>query len=199
MTDKLTQGMTAYQDGNYEKAIFLLGQVLEEDPLQVEAKLWLGVSMVAQGEADRAIFLFKRVLKESSDPDICAYALQTLEQLGITIDPPPEIDAALRPVPSREVSFNHVMRDLCMLSDADVEEVIPHLQNYIQDLQQFVQNLKPGFAGSEESLQVLSGLLGLASPRRQAEYKNRFQAFLNAPNRLREQTLGSFVRSVEPG
>jgi tetratricopeptide (TPR) repeat protein len=199
MTDKLEQGMACYQQGNYEQAIFLLGQVLDDDPSRVEAKLWLGASMVAQGENDKATFLFKRVLKESSDSEVRGYALQMLQQLGIEVEvAAAETGPVLRPLKQRDISFNALMRELCLLSDSELKEVTPWLQQYTQDVKVFVDQLKPGFAGSDTALAILEGLVGFSSPRRQVECKSRIQSFLVSPERVREQILGVFNRSLDP-
>jgi len=197
--DALEQGMNAYQAGDYERAVAVLGQLLEEDPTQVAARLWLGVSMVAQGEEDRAIFMFKRVLKETTDPEIRAYAQEMLTQRGISVAEEPLVPvlppSAMAPC---NISFNNLLREICLLSDPELVEVLPWFQTYIQDVQAFETGLTAGFRGREASALVLAGLLGLDSPRRQAECKSRLQSFLNAPNRVREQILGVYLRSLDP-
>jgi tetratricopeptide (TPR) repeat protein len=199
MTDRLTSGMEAYQAGNYAQATFLLGQLVEEDPSQVEAKLWLGASLVGQGEHDRAIFILKRVVKESLTGEVRAYAREMLVQLGVELPPEAEsVEVPLRKLTPRPASFNNLIREICLLGDADAEQLIPWLKKYIQDVPQFTQELSTGFAGNEAVALVLEGLLAMDSPRRQNECRSRLQNFINAPNRVREQILGVFVRSVAP-
>ncbi len=201
MTDRLETGMNAYHAGDFERAIQVLGQLLEEDTSQVEAKLWLGASLVAQGETNRAIFMFRRVLKEGQSPQIRNYARQMLSQLDVPVDPlEPEIEAPPAQVlEPREVSFNILLREICLLSEDDLIVVRPHLERYVQDPGVFKEELAAGFTGTETAANVLAGLLGFSSLRRQAECKGRIQSFITSPNRVCEQTLGVYVRSVEPG
>jgi len=199
--EKLEEGMAAYHSGDYDRAILVLGPLVEEDPTQVEAKLWLGASLVAKGEPDRAIFLFKRVHKEAQTPEIRQYAIQMLVQLGV-MEAPPETEEPiipLRPLQKREVSFHNLMREICLLDDVDLGVITPWFEKYIADPQVFSQELAPGFAGSEACAVILEGLLSFDSPRRQGESKSRLQSFVRAPERVREQILGVYVRSVDPG
>lgn len=196
------QGIEAYQAGDYERAVILLGQLLEEDPTQTEARLWLGASMMAQGDQDRAVFMFKRVLKEAPSAEVQAYAHQMLAQLGIEVEPTaPQLAQApdKRLLQAKDIGFNQLMRQVCLLSDKDLNAMIPLLQLYIQDLPAFKVELSQEFRGSDDNIAVLEGLLGLDSPRRQAECKSRLQSFLNTPDRVREQILGVYVRSINPG
>jgi len=196
------QGIEAYQAGDYERAVLLLGQLLEEDPTQTEARLWLGASMMAQGDQDRAVFMFKRVLKEAPSEEVREYAHQMLAQLGIEVErsvPRTTKAPPKRLLQAKDVGFNQLMREVCLLSDKDLNALIPLLQLYIQDFPAFKVELSQEFTGSDANVVVLEGLLGLDSPRRQAECKSRLQSFLNAPDRVREQILGVYVRSVNPG
>ncbi len=193
----MERGMAAYQAGDYAQAVTLLSKLVEDDPNQIEAKLWLGASMVAQGERERAVFLFKRVLKETHDPTIAAYAQEMLTQLGIAVEEasPPEL---LRPLVPREMSFQQFIYDLCLLPDVDLAEVIPWLQRYVEDIPAFRAELALGFKGTEKGACVLEGLLYFNTPRRQQECQSRLQTFLKTPDRVREQVLGVYWRSMIP-
>jgi tetratricopeptide (TPR) repeat protein len=74
------QGRELYDAGEFDEAIALLNEVLEEDPEDLEARKTLALALAATGDLDGAIAEYETVIAAEPDDYATLYRLGLLER-----------------------------------------------------------------------------------------------------------------------